>query len=224
MEILTGLKTLNVSASSYGTPREFKLFERVDRSGLQYVVLQYSGNDHVETQYYIERGLTLPGYEEKGWKLWVKWYQGHRRYVAGKYLAYSLAEVIRAPLKAAFSGDAGDSSGSHDRSRVSEGHAVRLILEEFNEMLSGVQTYVIEPGQPAGGFSFLQRLDEELSQSATLRQCCAIETVDLSDTLTREDRFVLDGHLRASGHVKIASRLAALMNAGEQRSGASAAP
>lgn len=68
VERLTGRRTLNAGVSSYGTVRELRLLERVDRRALEAVVIQYSGNDLLENEQLVKgtfANLTQPEYEQR---------------------------------------------------------------------------------------------------------------------------------------------------------------
>jgi lysophospholipase L1-like esterase len=49
-ERMTGWRTLNAGVSSYGTVRELRMLQRIDRRNLTHVLIQYSGNDVVENE------------------------------------------------------------------------------------------------------------------------------------------------------------------------------
>ena len=66
VERLTGWRTLNAGVSSYGTVRELRMLQRIDRRALTDVIIQYSDNDLVENeQFAAGRFTTLSrdGYE-----------------------------------------------------------------------------------------------------------------------------------------------------------------
>ena len=68
IERLTERRTLNAGVSSYGTVRELRMLERIDRSGLSDVVIQYSGNDLTENEQLVKgqfKNLTQAEYEER---------------------------------------------------------------------------------------------------------------------------------------------------------------
>lgn len=50
VERLTGQRTLNAGVSSYGTVRELRMLDRIDRQALTDVILQYSSNDLAENE------------------------------------------------------------------------------------------------------------------------------------------------------------------------------
>lgn len=65
-ERLTGLRTLNAGVSSYGTVRELRMLQRVDRRKLTHVVIQYSGNDLLENEQLVAgrfKNLSRDDYE-----------------------------------------------------------------------------------------------------------------------------------------------------------------
>ncbi|MGL4632626.1 MAG: hypothetical protein ACRCVT_15590, partial [Leadbetterella sp.] len=50
----TGLKCLNTGVSSYGTAREYKNFEKVDKSNLKAIIIQFHETDLEENQFFVK--------------------------------------------------------------------------------------------------------------------------------------------------------------------------
>ena len=92
IERLTGRRTLNAGVSSYGTVRELRMLERIDRSGLSDVVIQYSGNDLTENEQLVKgqfKNLTQAEYQER-----VRSQANLLRYHPGKH-ALNLLVMLR---------------------------------------------------------------------------------------------------------------------------------
>jgi len=211
VEAKTHLRTVNIAVPSYGTPREFGLFSRIDSRTVRYLVLQYHPNDYAENLAFVESDFRRESPSEEGWRALTEWYSAHRRYYPGKYLAYALQGAVRRSLSVARIVRA-DPESERDPApdSPSELHTLRLILEHFANVLQGRHVFVIRPGRPQPKPT-LDGLDAELRDSERLRNCCLIETVPLEDVLVPNDFFVLDPHLNARGHQKIAGRLSKLI-------------
>ncbi len=83
----SGLKVLNAGISSYGTPRELKLLERLDTSALKFLIVQYHDSDLVENAAFREHNGTLPILTQPQYQATVDWYQARRGYRPGKYVS-----------------------------------------------------------------------------------------------------------------------------------------
>jgi len=212
VETKTHLRTINVAAPSYGTPREFGLFSRIDSRAVRYIVLQYCPNDYEENLAFVESGFSRKIPNEEDWNAMTEWYSAHKRYYPGKYFAYAVQGAIRRALSPAAQIVRADPESERDPApdTSSELHTLRLILEHFANILQGKHVFVISPGKLRPEPT-LDGLDAELQDSERLRSCCLIETVALEDVLAHNDFFVLDPHLNARGHQKVAERLSELI-------------
>lgn len=84
IESLTGTKTLNAGISSYATARELRLLERLDKSNLKYLIIQYSDNDVRENQYLYDNGGLDITTKEK-WQEVSEDHLARRDYFPGRY-------------------------------------------------------------------------------------------------------------------------------------------
>lgn len=91
-EARTGLRTLNAGISSYGTVRELRFLERIDRSALRNIVIQYTDNDALENLRFVEsptfETLTPAQYQRS-----VDDQARLLRYVPGKYAFNALVQL-----------------------------------------------------------------------------------------------------------------------------------
>lgn len=92
VERLTGRRVLNAGISSFGTVRELRLLERIDRSRLEYLLIQYTDNDLPENEAFLAAGelriLTAPEYRQT-----VEQHQRSLRYIPGKYAFNVLVQL-----------------------------------------------------------------------------------------------------------------------------------
>ena len=91
-ERTTGVRTLNAGVSSYGTVRELRMLERIDRSAMKDLVVQYNQNDAFENSQLVERPpfqtLTREHYERT-----VADQRDLLRYYPGKYAFNVLVQL-----------------------------------------------------------------------------------------------------------------------------------
>ena len=204
----TGRRVLNAAVSSYGTVREMRLLERVDRRRLAWLVVQYNANDVGENRLFLQRDNThVPGSLER-FRAISRRYEGRRAYYPGKYAWESTRLLTRAigdrfaprqprgPLPTADEEaeaflNAILHAGAVDFDRV------RLVVAEITGegaptvMLPALRRRLARPDLPAG------------VRTARL--------VDVGARLRPEHFHVLDDHPNARGHRVIADALLAAM-------------
>jgi hypothetical protein len=199
----TGKTVLNTGNSSYGTVREMRRLVNSDTSYLQYVVIQYSKYDVYENEAFISNKNYLRIATDSAYKKAVKQYKWRKEYFPGKYavtIGYNylkgIAKKIRKP-KYFLSGDTDNSAGYFlkviDRYNLPPNfNFIVTEINDYNDMDSG----------------FLPAVDSLLQKPEFGRLRGRVTTVSVSDLLTRDDYYVIDSHLRPSGHAKIATRIA----------------
>jgi len=201
LEALTGLKVLNAGVPSYGTAREILLLRSLDLSRVRAVIVQYFLNDHGENVAWLEggAGLVVMSPEELSAQA-----QAHR-----ERLRYRPFDLLRAafddlPFSSELQQDTPETLASTALLVLSSAPELRglplvfLELDAWGEAREPVAA-ALESVLAAGG-----AWNELAGRLTVLR---------LADTLRPEDAFVLDPHLRASGHEKVARALADVLAA-----------
>lgn len=210
LEKATGEKVLNASVSSYGTARELKNLRRLDTDHLRYLVIQYCYNDYIENTRFIRDGYKLDISSEKEFDSAVSIFRWNKLYFPGKhfislsklffekrvtkYLHTRLAEAREFPpseAARAFSDILRDSRIDFEKTKVLvfDLNPMEGMSNKFTEALQAV----ISTDPYRGRFQN------------------NLVPVSIIDLLHESDYFVLDGHLRASGHRKIARRIASII-------------
>jgi hypothetical protein len=199
LQEITGRPVLNASMSSYGTPREMALLERLALPSAKTLVIQYSDNDFVENRPYVERG-SLDILPEWQYRAVVREHDRETRYYPLKY-ASSLLGGLRTFWR---------KPPSPQPDNVDEAPYFLEVLLRHLASVEGRTVVVIEINaynQNDGRFiGALQRLLAEPRYAALARWVTAL---DLSRALGPEDYYPLDGHMRSSGHEKVARLVAA---------------
>lgn len=202
----SGKTVLNTGNSSFGTVREIKRLTNIDTSILEYLVIQYCGNDVEENSAFMANNCHLKISPEEDYNRARKEYHWAREYFPGKYSLTITYDFIKTKLRTLIKGslkpynlslDAIASAGYFldvlNQTPVSKNQKVLVTdINAFDDMNS----------------RFLHAVDSLLRQSkyTTLKE--RITTVDLSQMLTPDDYFILDAHINASGHEKVAAKLA----------------
>lgn len=210
LEAETGLRVLNAGMSSYGTAREATLLGRLDTRRLRGVVVQYFFNDYGENRAYLEAGGNLP---VTPWQEYVQTVvEGRRR------LVYTPLDYLRSFL--------GRRRRAADLEGVDDAQVAAALLGVLQMGLQRatavaadvpVLLFVLDAwGEPLDDLPAV--VDARLAADpafAALRG--RVLVVPVGSVLQPQDFYVLDPHLRAAGHRKVAAVLAAALR---NRSGA----
>lgn len=196
-ERITGSRTLNAGISSYGTARELMLLERIDRSALKHLIIQYHENDFAENKQFASgewRTLSRGQYEAT-----VQKHAEMQRYFPGKHTINLIVVFRNAVL--------GLSSASLDP--ASTGRAWEHEAETFLQVLSlspvDLDDYQISV--IALEIEFIQAA----KQLATRSESPVLSRIQFIDAGFLHDIpgafYVLDDHPTAVGQDAIARRL-----------------
>lgn len=204
VERASGLRVLNAAVSSYGTAREMRLLDRIDTSRLRWLLIQYCDNDEPENQAFFENGNQLRINPESTFVANIRINAERRHYWFGKATFEMLKGLLHPeplPSSAAVT--------PKDEAR----YFVNAILHATRRDLSNVRILVFEL-QPyrVSQSAFETALMREISLEGHKPYIRRMRMLDLRGVLGPEDYFVLDDHLRAPGHAKLARLLLAEMN------------
>ncbi len=196
---LSGRRVLNAGLPSYATVREARLLDRLDTSRLRGLVVQYDSNDSEENRLYAERGNQLLINDERAFRQDVQRAGRRHRYFPGAF-SFRIVRGVVAPevhpeppvLPVRDQARLFLNALAHASSRDLGGVAVVVLDLDPNRLATGdfataVQETAVEPEWP----EFIRRL----------------QVADLRGRLGPDDYFVLDDHLRKSGHAKVAERI-----------------
>jgi hypothetical protein len=195
-EATSGQRTLNAAIASYGTVRELRLLERIDRSALRNLVVQYNENDLLENSQLVER----PPFQtltDEHYRRTVEEQAALLRYMPGKYAFNVLVQ-----LKNMISAGHGPSAKGADVSANRQAEWFVGVLERSTLDLNGIRITVVSVRRDF--------LDEVLvlarrSSTAWVRE---IDVLDISPVASIDGAgYVLDDHFTAIGHRAIARLL-----------------
>jgi hypothetical protein len=192
--------------SSHGTAREIKWLSKIDTSAVRYVVIQYCKNDIGENEVFNEHNI-LPISPSKAYEDARTTYTWKRKYFPGKCAITMLYAFAYNTLRDLIKGSSAPYYRSNDPI-ASAGEFVKVLntaplntqkikilvidLNDFNELNN----------------MFLKSVDSLLQQPAYARLANSVQTIDLSTALSASDFYILDAHLKPSGHTAIAKVLA----------------
>lgn len=205
LEKLSGKKVLNTGIPSYGTAREFMLFETLDTSNLKLLIIQYNANDLEENKALMATGNRLKTMREVDY---ISFSEGRRlqlrkNYFPGKYLT-SYLPVLK-EKKANFKHRVPPTA---DQVRREVDYFVYAL--SFSKIdLRNIPIIVFE----ASSYNLNDSLfiNELKKRKVPLRHfnnaILSISTLDLSNVFEDSDYWLLDSHMKPSGHKKIAEAL-----------------
>jgi len=201
----TGLKTLDAGVSSYGTVREMRMLDRLDTTHLKYLIVQYADNDLPENRSFREHDGDLPITSEEQYQKVVDYYAAQRSYYPGKYVYRLFMKVLRLEPPEPDQLNMGVASPEEEAdlflnvlahgSKTTALDHVQVIVFEINEQ--------IRPSRP-----FIAALDRERRRPEHPEWIQRLIAVDVAPKLSADDFYVLDDHMRPSGHQKVGDALA----------------
>jgi hypothetical protein len=202
LERLSGLRVLGAGVSSYGTVREMMLFDRLDTSALQFLVVQYHHSDRPENWLFQKMGDHLPISPPEVYAATVEHEAKRRRYLPGRYGWLLARHFLR-----------GAESPKRDEAPVDTHDDAQLFVHALLRAGSGpppdVRLIVLAFGDDARGF--LGRLRAYARRPSNPPVVRELVTVGLDDAIDEGDFYVLDDHLRPSGHERVAEALASVI-------------
>lgn len=206
----TGRRVLNAAVSSYGTVREMRLLERVDRRRLAWLVVQYNANDVGENRLFLQRGnVHVPGSRER-FDAISRRYAAKRVYYPGKYAWESWRRLTRAVRDRvsprAPRGPAPTADEEAEAFLNALLHAGSVDLERVGLVIAEITG----EGAPA---TMLAALRPRLARADLPAGVRTARLVDVGARLGPDDFHVLDDHPNALGHRAIAEAVLAAMRA-----------
>lgn len=229
VEHATGMKTLNVSCSSYGTAREFMLLNRLDLSNLKYLIIQYCTNDFEENRQFVDGGFRLKIHSREFYEAAVRNHAARIKYFPFLY-SYTVLKTAwhrlfphpasehpqQMTLQASLHTDfrTSHSPGNKFPPSFTPEDSVRYFLEILKSKPELERAEIITLNI-SGPFyttpSFIRTLSEIKIQQTYPHHIRSMKAVDICGFVNRDDYYVLDCHLNEKGHRKIAHMLIAAL-------------
>jgi hypothetical protein len=207
LESITGKKVLNAGMSSFGTPREMRLLSMLDTSNLKYITIQYCANDIDENQSYFANKSQLKISSKESYDSLVTKFKWGKVYFPGKYFLTTVRYFTKETIKDVLNrkGPANPLYSDPDKSARMFLDVLKTSPINFGKtkvLLMDMNEY--ENQNP----DFIKSVNKLLSDSAYGPQFKNnLQTIDITQFLTRDDYYLLDGHLKAAAHEKVAREL-----------------
>ncbi len=192
----SGMKVLNTGVSSYGTARELMLFRRLDISNVDTVIIQYCRNDFSENKEYLDLGGRLNIMSQEDFQNNASANNARHR----SFTSPGIGVITRTMEKAS---KVVASLFSEEHEEISEAEAFKYAIEKNIDLLKGKKIIVLEiNGHNKYDNLFIENARREL-KSLPLD----MRFIDVREFLTDEDYYVLDNHMTATGHRKVAKAI-----------------
>jgi len=199
----TGRRVLDAAVSSYGTVRELILLGRADTSHARTLIVQYCRNDLFENREFRRNGNHHRPSPERAWHAAMANLRARRRYVPGRFTERAISVLL------GLDRDPNQVTGAATEEEA-ELFLNALLEASPSVPLDRLRTIVFDPTNPRrveDPSSFVRALVKRLDAPEHQAIAAFIHVVDVAPRLGPEDYFLIDDHLRASGHEKIAKAI-----------------
>ena len=198
----SGLMVLNTGMPSYGTAREIMLLRRLNIENIKYIIIQYCRNDFDENKAYFSVGGHLNTVSNEEYELISKVKTGRHK----SFASPGIGVVVRVFRKIAET----VSSFLHENGdQISEAEAFRNVLLKNMDLIKNKKIIILEiNGHNKYDNLFISNAKEELRDLDL-----DLQFIDVSQFLTIDDYYILDNHMMARGHQKVAQAILQVINA-----------
>lgn len=210
LEGMCGMKVLNAGISSYGTAREVRLLDRLDRSAVKWVVVQYSDNDYGENLKFRESGNRVVAMSAQDYWRIQELEVSRKSYYPGKHLNQFIAHIkhllVSGAGLAAPAPPVTDHKASHAQPDTEAG-AFLDVLATAAPLPAGASVVALEiNGSSRNDGAFAAELQG--ARAERLEPWRSMHVLDPAPLLSLDHFLPLDEHLSASGHRVVAEYIA----------------
>lgn len=192
LERLNNNSVLNAGQSSYGTARETILMKLLALDSVKTLILQYHRNDHEENIKFLNNNYALPIRKEASYDSLKESIHTRQGYYPFKHLYGISKGISRKFIK----------PNVKSSTPAEEAVAFLEVLKKAVLPAERILVFQISEYDKLNN-KFVDAVDS-LTQLEPYSNI-PIETMRISGELNREDYFILDDHINARGHAKLAS-------------------
>ncbi|WP_226689847.1 SGNH/GDSL hydrolase family protein [Ruegeria arenilitoris] len=201
IEAETGRKTLNTGVSSYGTARELMALDRLDRSNLKTVIIQYSDNDGYENRRYLSEG-SLSAMPEETYSQLVA---GNEK--AGGGFGHYLPALFQ-EVRGRFGGSReADEDSAFPMAELKDPDVLIEVLTKWDWGANSPQLIVFDVNTGGRGGHFTEVLSTTPNLGLLHSKVSDLQILHTPDILDASDYLFPDGHLSEAGHQKLAGAI-----------------
>lgn len=204
LETITGKKVLNAGMSSFGTAREMRILSMLDTSNLKYITIQYCANDIDENESYFKNNAQLKISSKASYDSLVTKFKWGKVYFPGKYFLTTVKYFAKEKIKDILNRKDPANPAYSDPNRSAKMFLDILKASPIN--FSKTKVVVVDMNEHENqNPDFIRSVNKTLGDSAySAHFKNNVHTIDITQLLTKDDYYQLDGHLKAGAHEKIA--------------------
>ena len=210
IERRTGRRVLNASVSSYGTVRELRLLDRIDRSRLRWLVVQYNVNDVGENRVFSAHGNRHPGGNREKYERTLARYQARRGYYPGRY-AWAALSLLAHDVRQRIAPR--PSRGPAPTADEEADWFVNALMHAGPVDFGRVRVVVFELSGDGVVCPLVPTLQKRRAAGTLPPALRDVIILDVAATLGPEHFYVLDDHPNARAHRVTADMVLAAMSA-----------
>jgi hypothetical protein len=215
LQNLINMPVLNTAMSSYGTAREIATVKKLDLTGAKYLIIQYSYNDFEENESYVRHHDSLIISPKNVYDTICDELSWSKKYFPGKCF-FTISKIFLSSklsaLKLKFS-KKNVQSTEPDHNNISAQYFLE-VLKTSGIDFKKTQVIVFdicEYQQLNNGF--INALEKRLMLPENSQFFNNnIHLLHVTDVLSPQDFYILDGHIRSTGQKKIALQIAHLID------------
>ncbi len=195
VEQKTKMKVLNTGIVSYGSARQYLMFQKLKTDSCQTIIWQYCSNDLRENQSFLENGNQLSISSEQEYQFQYKRNFLHSNYYPFKYVFETFAHQIRKRIKR----KPQPYQNLELTQQVNNLFSIlKLLQEDFhgNIILFNLESFDTTDEYFLAFKEYIE--DNHLEK---------IQLIDFSKILNEDDYFIIDGHINVSGHRKVSDAI-----------------
>jgi lysophospholipase L1-like esterase len=216
LERLTGRRVLNAAVSSYGTVRELRMLARIDTTVTTWLVIQFCNNDFFENQQFAVEGQLMRPQPQWVHEAAAEDYRRQRRYWPGRYVVSLLGErwqrIAGTARRSPAHPDPEDPAAQRFQAQL-----LLAVLENSPVDLEPMNIVLFELNAHNRYRGLLMpALRDALGGESVPDHLKRMVVIDVAADLGPEHWYVLDDHLRPSGHWLLAERLARVIQQPQQ--------
>lgn len=198
----SGLKVLNTGIPSYGTAREIILLRRLNIENIKYIIIQYCRNDFDENKAYFSLGGHLNVRSKEKYEIISKASIRRHKFFASPGIGVAIRVYQKVTEFV--------SSFLHENgNQITETEAFRYVLLKNMDLLKNKKIIILEiNGHNRYDNSFISNAKEELRDLDL-----DLQFIDVSQFLKNDDYYILDNHMMARGHQKVAQAILRIIGA-----------
>ena len=204
----TGRRVLNAAVSSYGTAREMRLLDRIDRRRLEWLIIQYNANDAGENLVFEAQGNRQIARSREKFDDTSRRYQAKRAYFPGKY-AYESLRFLTRDVKAWIAPP--KPRGPAPTIAAETEAFINVLLRATPIDWDRVRLVIVEVTGENAPATLIRALRARLADPALPLGLRQARLVDIGERLRPEHFHVLDDHPNARGQRAIAEAVLAAM-------------